>query len=298
MIWKIFFTFALSCDFVHQTFASDGEAWNYEDHGPFLWSQTYPECAGRQQSPIDLGYFNVTPRKFPSFWFSPHFNSYLPFTLKNNGHTVVGELAAQVHPTSILQLSGGDLPGIFTFTNFHLHWGSSPTVGSEHTINGLHGAGEAHFVFTNLMTKQVAVLGFFIVVSPDQEQTAWRSYVDNAVTLIREGTHFNFMASLMKLMETENNFQDFWRYNGSLTTPPCTEGVIWTIFNSHIKFSNDELSALSLNVLHKDFRPPQPTYNRIVYHSTLTSAVDSLRCFFSWLMLVSMFFLIRLNSKM
>ncbi len=104
--------------------------------------------------------------------------------------------------------------------------GDSPSVGSEHTINGLRSAGEAHFVFTNVVTKQLAVLAFFIVISPYQQQSAWRSYVDNAVTLIREGTQIQFMANLMKLMETENNFQDFWRYDGSLTTPPCTEGVI------------------------------------------------------------------------
>jgi hypothetical protein len=104
--------------------------------------------------------------------------------------------------------------------------GGSPSEGSEHTINGLRGAGEAHFVFTNVITKQVAVLAFFVVVSADQQQSAWRSYINNAITLIREGTQVQFMANLMQLMETENNFQDFWRYDGSLTTPPCTEAVI------------------------------------------------------------------------
>jgi hypothetical protein len=115
--------------------------------------------------------------------------------------------------------------------------GSSPSEGSEHTINGLHGAGEAHFVFTNVMTKQLAVLAFFIVASADRQQSAWRSYVDNAITLIREDEKVQFMANLMHLMETENRFQDFWRYDGSLTTPPCTEGVICKLdFNYFLQF--------------------------------------------------------------
>jgi carbonic anhydrase len=189
--------------------------------------------------------------------------------------------------------------------------GGSPSEGSEHTINGLHSAGEAHFVFTNVITKQVAVLAFFIVISTDQPQSAWGSYVDNAIVLIREGTQIQFVANLMQLMETENNFRDFWRYNGSLTTPPCTEGVICkedffmnlsvlsffiykgTVFNSHIKFSYNELQALSLNVLHKDFRPTQLRNNRIVYHSTLGVASGCFRCCYSWRLLVLMLYLIK-----
>jgi len=90
--------------------------------GPFTWSQTFPDCAGLRQSPINLEYFNVVNRKFPSFIFSLNFNSYLLFNLKNNGHTVVGELAARTLPSITPQLAGGGLPGIFQFTNFHLHW--------------------------------------------------------------------------------------------------------------------------------------------------------------------------------
>jgi hypothetical protein len=53
--------------------------------------------------------------------FSHNFNNYLLFNLKNNGHTVVGELATQM-PPGLLEISGGGLPGSFQFTNFHLHW--------------------------------------------------------------------------------------------------------------------------------------------------------------------------------
>ena len=104
--------------------------------------------------------------------------------------------------------------------------GDTLSNGSEHTINGSQRSGEAHFVYTNTITKQLAVLAFFIVRSVDQEQSAWRSYVNNAVTLTVEGAQVQFTANLMQLMETDDGFQDFWRYNGSLTTPPCTEGVI------------------------------------------------------------------------
>ena len=115
--------------------------------------------------------------------------------------------------------------------------GDSPSEGSEHTVNGSHRSGEAHFVFTNVLTKQLAVLAFFIVRSIDHEQSEWRSYVDKAVTLASEGAQVQFVASLMKLMETENNFQDFWRYDGSLTTPACTEGVVCK-YNLHYLIMN------------------------------------------------------------
>ncbi len=136
---KIYFLFLLSSDSVHKIFAGTGDHWNYGDYGqfsckassgthalssigPFEWSQTFPACAGLRQSPINLEYFKVVNRKFPPFLFSLNFDSYLLFNLKNNGHTVVGELAAQTPPDIIPQLGGGGLPGIFQFTNFHLHW--------------------------------------------------------------------------------------------------------------------------------------------------------------------------------
>jgi carbonic anhydrase len=195
--------------------------------------------------------------------------------------------------------------------------GASPSQGSEHTINGLHSADETHFVFSNLIIKQLAVLVFFIVISPGQQQSAWRSYDNNAVTLFREGTQVQFMANLIQLMGAKNSFRDFWRCNDSLTTPPCSEGVIckyrilitflWialfclspfkgTVFNSPIHFSYDELQALSLNVLHRNFRPTQLRHNRIVYQSKLAGAASRFRCYSLRWPLMLVVFLSRMKS--
>jgi len=75
----------------------------------------------------------------------------------------------------------------------------------------------------------------------------------------------------------------------------CLSSFKGTVFNSHIKFSYDELQALSLNVLHKDFRPTQFSYNRIIYHSTLGGAASCFRCCYFWRLLVLMLYLIRMK---
>ncbi|CAF1603733.1 unnamed protein product, partial [Didymodactylos carnosus] len=52
-----------------------------------------------------------------------------------------------------------------------------------------------------------------------------------------------------------------------LTTPPCSENVIWIIFRGEMEFSDDELQLLHNNVFFEDFREPQPLNNRIVLRS-------------------------------
>jgi hypothetical protein len=79
-----------------------------------------------------------------------------------------------------------------------------------------------------------------------------------------------------------NDLLEFWRYEGSLTTPPCTEGIIWTIFKKPIAFLEDRFQTLRDNVYFEDYRGPQPLYNRTVYRNffneTLSSIPDYNRC--------------------
>jgi carbonic anhydrase len=70
------------------------------------------------------------------------------------------------------------------------------------------------------------------------------------------------LASLMNI-----DLHKFWRYTGSLTTPPCTEGIIWSVFKQPIVVNDNQLQGFRKNLFAKDYRNPQPLYKRIVYRS-------------------------------
>jgi carbonic anhydrase len=72
------------------------------------------------------------------------------------------------------------------------------------------------------------------------------------------------------------NLKKFWRYTGSLTTPPCTEGIIWTVFKESIIVDDNQLQYLRNNVYSEDYREPQPINNRIIYRNFLFEKLPSI----------------------
>lgn len=79
------------------------------------------------------------------------------------------------------------------------------------------------------------------------------------------------LASLINI-----NFNQFWRYIGSLTTPPCTEGVIWSVFKQVITINDNQFEYFRNNLFLKEYRDPQLKYNRIVYRGFLQEVIPSL----------------------
>ncbi|CAF5156878.1 unnamed protein product, partial [Rotaria magnacalcarata] len=205
--------------------------WNYGHLGPDIWSEYYPLCAGKSQSPINILtactlYRDIKPFQFISAHATKNY-----FTVKNNGHTIISIINNAYEQLSI-QLRGGGLNGTFDFVNFHLHWGENHKSGSEHQINGIKYAGEIHFVYKNHLTSQMAVLALFMqsyvdhtkIISDNNDQTRdeWQRYFDMTRLLKFENDSVLLDLNVTSLMG--ENLQDFWRYEGSLTTPPCTEG--------------------------------------------------------------------------
>jgi hypothetical protein len=107
----------------------------------------------------------------------------------------------------------------------------------------------------------------------------WARYFAAAQNL--EVTNNATVLSLNLGLLMGNNLNDFWRYQGSLTTPPCTEGVIWTVFRTPIVFTEDELNSFRTNIFSEDYRILQPLNNRMVYRSfpdQIFSSISDYNC--------------------
>ena len=137
--------------------------------------------------------------------------------------------------------------------------------------NGDQYAGESHFVYKDEETNRSAVLSFLMESEnvtdyqelPTDEQ--WKIYFDQAQKLIRENDSITIDLTLSALMGSD--LKEFWRYNGSLTTPPCTENVIWTVFRRPIYIFNYEFESFRNDLFFESYRGPQPLYDRTVIRS-------------------------------
>jgi carbonic anhydrase len=154
--------------------------WNYGEYGPDVWSEIDPsfKCNGHNQSPINIRTACAIKKAFTPLSLTEAHTSPLKFTLTNNGHTIEAKTSA-----SNLSVTGGDLNGKFTFSSFHIHWGTNARSGSEHQMyfdarcsfdglivslclhsNGEKSSGESHFVYRNEQSKMTAVLSFLMTV--------------------------------------------------------------------------------------------------------------------------------------
>ncbi|XP_006861422.1 PREDICTED: carbonic anhydrase 14 [Chrysochloris asiatica] len=276
----LFFTLLLA--FIWILAADRGQHWTYEGpHGQDHWSATYPECGGNAQSPIDIQTDSVTfdpelPALQPRGYDQPGTE---PLDLHNNGHTV------QLSLPPTLYLEG--FPRRYVAAQLHLHWGQKGSPGgSEHQLNGEATAAELHIVhydsdsYHNLSEaaqrpQGLVVLGIFIEVG----ETMNPAY-EHILNYLHEIRHKDRKTSVppfnvRELLPTQ--LEQFFRYNGSLTTPPCYQSVLWTVFHQRVQISKGQLEKLQetlfsteedpSKLLVQNYRAPQPLNHRSVFAS-------------------------------
>lgn len=264
---------------------SAGDPWSYEGAtGPDHWKGVCK--TGKRQSPIDIKSSDAVYDKALGEFVLHNYNQKLPlnFTVKNNGHGMVVSLAGGNYT-----VSGGGLVGSYKTVQFHLHWGPNKDEGSEHVVNGIAYPAEMHFVSMNTKystlkealtpSDGLAVLGVFMEVGGD-DNPSW-SFLDYAANVTTFNTSVVVPASKFAVF---NNLlpaskTDYYRYDGSLTTPTCNEVVTWTVFKNTVKISKRQIDLLRKlekpdgNPLTKNYRPPTPLNGRTVKASFNATSV-------------------------
>lgn len=199
--------------------------WSYSgDTGPAHWGSLAPEyalCAtGKRQSPIDIVGAESADLANLVFHYEP-----TPVEIVNNGHTVQVNYA----PGSHLEVDGVR----FELVQFHFH------APSEHTIAGRNAAAEMHLVHKSA-TGELAVVGVLLEAGAYNQnfEPVWNHLPAAAGPAHKVGTTIDADDLLPGDPRT-------YRYSGSLTTPPGTEGVRWHLMVEPVQISKEQLAAFT-----------------------------------------------------
>lgn len=218
--------------------------WSYEGAtGPEYWGSLDPEyekcSSGIMQSPIDLAQAN-------SFGNINVLTSYRPgpFTVENKGYTIQVNFA----PGSRL------VSGAMSYDLLQVHFHTQ----SEETLHGEPYPMIAHFVHAN-DAGQLAVLGVFFEEGAENKELAKFLH---AVPLIKSEPITIADATINPRSMVPISL-DVYRYQGSLTTPPCTEGVSWHIATHTLEASSEQLQKMR-DIMGNNARPVQPLNGRLL----------------------------------
>ena len=217
--------------------------WSYEGAtGPEHWGDLSPDYAacktGREQSPIDIAHPVAADLPAIDFHYSAS-----PLKVIDNGHTVQVNYA----PGSYISVSGKR----YELVQFHFHHPSEEKIegkASDLVIHLVHKDTEGRLAVVAVLFREgasnraIKALVEHLPRSKEKEMTAEQA-IDAADLLPASRKYFGFA--------------------GSLTTPPCTEGVTWFVLRTPATLSKSELGTLAALYPH-NARPVQPLNGRAV----------------------------------
>jgi len=250
--------------------------WGYKAHnGPCHWHTNFPVADGVRQSPVNIVTQDTEQETFPSLVVK-YAEGYHQ-TVTNTGASWKVDLKAEGS-----SLTGGALTGEYKAWQMHAHWGSCTGKGSEHTVDGKEYDAEFHIVHYN--TKYgtpgeavdkpdgLAVLGMFI--TEGKEHPEFAKLIDALRKVHKKGETVTVEEPLDPAGFLPEN-KCFYTYEGSLTTPPLLESVIWTVFKEPIEFSEEQMKEMRCllfsceddcadDCMVDNYRPPCPLGSRKV----------------------------------
>ena len=142
---------------------------------------------------------------------------------------------------------------LFLFDKMHFHWGSKNTLGSEHSIFGQKFPVEIHFVHYNDKYSSLEdafdrpdgllVIAVFLQVT-NQDNPRFEKLFGNLKNVKCGGESIKMRESFSLSSFLPSSRLEFYRYQGSLTTPPCSETVTWIILKRGLLIGRNQLKQL------------------------------------------------------
>jgi carbonic anhydrase len=221
--------------------------WGYTGHtAPQFWGTLNPKyqmCGiGQSQSPIDINpQVSVESKGLTPLNFNYHAES---TEVINNGHAI----QVNVDTHSSLSIDGKH----FTLKQFHFH------APSENTIEGRSFPLEAHFVH---LTKQGEIAVVAVLFELGEANEALQKVWDAMPKEAGEKAPLSLDAKAIDSLLAKD--KSYYRFSGSLTTPPCSEGVRWFVLKHYTTLSKEQLKQFRA-IIHDNNRPVQPIQARKV----------------------------------
>jgi carbonic anhydrase len=223
--------------------------WSYDGpRGPEHWADLDPDYAtcrtGKAQSPIDIRTAEKADLPAVRFDYTAEPLKYLI----NNGYTV----RVNYHDTTNALVVGDKR---YYLTQFHFH---RP---AEEYLHGKQYPMVAHIMHK---ASDGEIAGVVVMIEPGSANTLVQRIWDHMPTVKGDeheipGVEINPLA----LLPTDHSS---YRYTGSISAPPCNEGVLWIVLKTPISLSDKQIAAFAALYPH-DVRPLQPLNGRIVQES-------------------------------
>lgn len=220
--------------------------WSYKGaNGPDHWGAFGAACENvdtSHESPVAIDTATMKPGT-PQQKVVPHYTA-ATFEIENNGHTV--EAIPDDPKANSVEVDGKT----YYLQQFHLH------ASSEHTIDGQSAPAELHLVHK---AEDGAMLVLGVMLQSGAADQALAEFFSSIPTEVKdEGEPLTQAIDPTALVPADGMSV---QYDGSLTTPPCTEGVRWNVYLNPVTVSPEQLAAFT-GVYPDNHRPVQPLHDR------------------------------------